>query len=137
MAGVLASAGAHVIHFHQTSLNMRRSLGGNRFSGTIPSSLGRLDKLRRLALHENRLSGSIPAELSELTSMTDLYLHANSLTHWHHGEGKSLCTLMADAELGGSLSDCNLHQPALTCTGDVDVECSQSCMALSESCSAQ
>ena len=53
----------------------RRSL-----TGRIPSTLGGLDKLTRLALDYNSLSGWIPSELGNLGELTQLYLNNNSLS---------------------------------------------------------
>jgi hypothetical protein len=55
-------------------------LGGNKFEGEIPTSLGDLGRLTSLVLSNNRLFGSIPPELSKLKSLKSLYLSNNLLT---------------------------------------------------------
>ncbi|KAI4387621.1 hypothetical protein MLD38_000042 [Melastoma candidum] len=50
------------------------SLGGNYFWGKIPPSLGGLVKLEYLSLDGNDLSGRIPAELGNLTRLRVIYL---------------------------------------------------------------
>ena len=49
-------------------------------TGRIPSTLGGLDKLARLALDYNSLAGWIPGELGNLGELTELYLNNNSLS---------------------------------------------------------
>ena len=55
-------------------------LGGNRLTGSIPSSLGDLANLKRLYLHGNQLTGSIPSSLGNLANLEYLYLIHNQLT---------------------------------------------------------
>ena len=55
-------------------------LGGNDLSGSIPSELGKLTKLRRLYLDNNYLSGPIPTELGNLANLEELLLGGNELT---------------------------------------------------------
>eukprot|EP01018_Ginkgo_biloba_P016308 Gb_15404 [translate_table: standard] len=58
-----------------TALNLPyRHLGG-----TISPSIGKLNKLHRLALHENRLHGLIPPEIGNCTALRALYLRDNYL----------------------------------------------------------
>ncbi len=45
------------------------SLGGNQLSGPIPSQLGNLSNLERLALRGNRLSGLLPQTLTSITGL--------------------------------------------------------------------
>ncbi|TVU02251.1 hypothetical protein EJB05_52245, partial [Eragrostis curvula] len=52
----------------------------NNFTGTIPASLGRLDKVGKLYLYGNRLSGQIPPAIGNLTSLITLVLDNNTLT---------------------------------------------------------
>ncbi|RLN43396.1 leucine-rich repeat receptor-like serine/threonine-protein kinase BAM2 [Panicum miliaceum] len=56
-------------------------LGGNFFSGSIPSSYGQWNRIRYLALSGNELTGEIPPELGNLTTLRELYLgYFNSFT---------------------------------------------------------
>ncbi|XP_050368505.1 receptor-like protein EIX2 [Argentina anserina] len=56
-------------------------LGGNRFSGTIPSNIGQeMLKLISLDLSRNSLSGSIPRSLTKLKSLTSIDLSRNYLS---------------------------------------------------------
>ncbi|KAH9775799.1 protein kinase domain-containing protein [Citrus sinensis] len=50
-----------------------------QLGGIISPSIGRLDKLQRLALHQNSLHGSIPNEITNCTELRALYLRANYL----------------------------------------------------------
>ncbi|EOA15095.1 hypothetical protein CARUB_v10028463mg [Capsella rubella] len=80
------------------------SLNSNKFSGTIPASMGRLSKLychfgknklsgkipnelftskmilKHVRLDRNRLSGEIPTSLNNLTNLQELYLSDNKFT---------------------------------------------------------
>ena len=56
------------------------SLSDNQLSGTIPTELGNLAKLTKLFLGGNELSGSIPTELGSLSELTKLFLGGNELT---------------------------------------------------------
>lgn len=46
----------------------------------LPSSIGKLKKLKKLHLNNNKLSGTIPADLGGLTALTELKLFSNELT---------------------------------------------------------
>eukprot|EP00934_Nitzschia_sp_Nitz4_P003053 Nitzschia sp. Nitz4//scaffold249_size28687//7235//8690//NITZ4_008116-RA/size28687-snap-gene-0.2-mRNA-1//1//CDS//3329544014//3043//frame0 len=55
-------------------------LDGNlNIMGTIPTSIGNLNKLEYLSLKDNQLTGTIPDTLFDLTSLVSLDLGANSL----------------------------------------------------------
>ncbi len=56
------------------------SFGRNNLSGKIPSTLGRLTKLRWLNLSINQLSGEIPSELGGLMNLQELYLSNTQLS---------------------------------------------------------
>ena len=58
----------------------RLTLGRNRLTGSIPSSLGGLTNLSTLLLNDNALTGSIPPELTSLTNLMNLDLGGNRLT---------------------------------------------------------
>jgi hypothetical protein len=51
----------------------------NKFSGSIPESLGSIENLQELYLAHNDLSGSIPAVLQNLTSLSKLDVSFNNL----------------------------------------------------------
>ncbi|KAL7245680.1 hypothetical protein ACSBR2_000915 [Camellia fascicularis] len=51
----------------------------NNFTGPIPSTLGKLNKLTVLHLFNNHLSGSIPQEIGKLKSLQDLSFEINNL----------------------------------------------------------
>ncbi|KAJ4707479.1 putative Receptor protein kinase [Melia azedarach] len=51
----------------------------NNVSGSIPSQIGSLSKLRQLLLHRNNLTGSIPSELGSLRNLENLFLAYNHL----------------------------------------------------------
>ena len=52
----------------------------NNLVGSIPSSIGNLDKLRRLDLSNNNLMGSAHLELANLSDLVELRLNDNNLT---------------------------------------------------------
>ena len=56
------------------------SIYNSKITGSIPSSLGQLTSLTFLDLDSNSLTGSIPSSLGQLTALTTLYLDSNSLT---------------------------------------------------------
>nr|GEX19012.1 leucine-rich repeat domain, L domain-like protein [Tanacetum cinerariifolium] len=56
------------------------SLHGNNFSGVIPKSIGSLTKLTTLSLNGNNFSGVIPRSIGSLTKLTALSLHGNNFS---------------------------------------------------------
>ncbi|KAH7865530.1 hypothetical protein Vadar_007839 [Vaccinium darrowii] len=52
----------------------------NRFSGSIPSTLGLVLNLLVLRLDRNSLTGSVPSRLSNLVNVSELHLSNNQLT---------------------------------------------------------
>merc|ERR1719291_205465 len=54
--------------------------GENLFSGSLPTSLGRMSSLNTLVLHDNQLTGTLPDALGGLSSLTDMLLFNNQLT---------------------------------------------------------
>jgi LRR receptor-like serine/threonine-protein kinase FLS2 len=48
-----------------------------RVRGSLPESIGELDKLEKLYLFSNEMGSSLPSSLSQLTSLTDLMLSEN------------------------------------------------------------
>ena len=82
----LLFAGAALVGTLPTQLGMLHEtlehldLSQNMISGTMPSELGRLTRLRTLALHSNRVSASMPSELGRLNQLHYLDLHSNALS---------------------------------------------------------
>ena len=58
----------------------RLALGGPLLTGAIPPELGQLTNLEELTLAGSRLTGSVPPELRQLTKLRTLELHDNRLT---------------------------------------------------------
>ena len=58
----------------------RLALGGPLLTGTIPPELGRLKNLEQLTLAGSRLTGTVPPELGQLARLRKLELHGNRLT---------------------------------------------------------
>ena len=55
-------------------------LHNNQLSGSIPPELGNISSLKLLMLGENDLTGPVPAELGNLDNLTMLVLHINDLS---------------------------------------------------------
>ena len=55
-------------------------LSNNNLIGSIPSALGKLNKLVEMNLSWNKLTGAIPSELGDLSKLQLLYLDHNDLT---------------------------------------------------------
>ena len=62
-----------------TSLT-KLALGDNELTGPIPTELGNLSNLTILQLQSNQLTGEIPAELGRLDKLEELHLSENLLT---------------------------------------------------------
>ena len=56
---------------------VRLQLGGNGLRGRIPAVLGKLSRLKQLALQWNELEGEVPAALGDLVELEELYLRGN------------------------------------------------------------
>jgi Leucine-rich repeat (LRR) protein len=54
-------------------------LGGNQFTGSIPSSVAGATKLSGLQLDNNQLTGTIPSEIASMTLLKNLGLASNQL----------------------------------------------------------
>ncbi|KAK8957590.1 LRR receptor-like serine/threonine-protein kinase FEI 1 [Platanthera zijinensis] len=70
-----AGVTCHFPDLRVRSINLPYMLLG----GIISPSIGKLTRLRRLALHQNSLRGPIPAEIKNCTELRALYLRANYL----------------------------------------------------------
>ncbi len=55
-------------------------LDGNNLTGSLPSQLGNLSSLNRLALNRNGLSGAIPSQLGSLPNLSIIGLARNQLS---------------------------------------------------------
>ena len=58
----------------------RLALGGPLLTGTIPPELGHLAQLERLTLVGSHLTGAVPPALGQLAQLQELELHSNQLT---------------------------------------------------------
>lgn len=61
-------------------LSLCRHLGGNRFSGTLPSSWMGLTRLEEVHLRSNELTGTLPASWARLTALEVLDASFNDLS---------------------------------------------------------
>ncbi|CAM0946823.1 unnamed protein product [Alopecurus aequalis] len=55
-------------------------LGGNKFSGNIPDSIGELKMLEELHLNNNNMSGELPPALSNCTDLITINLKSNNFS---------------------------------------------------------
>uniref|UniRef100_A0ACD5YR61 Uncharacterized protein n=1 Tax=Avena sativa TaxID=4498 RepID=A0ACD5YR61_AVESA len=55
-------------------------LGGNKFSGKIPDSIGQLKELEELHLDNNNISGELPSALSNCTNLITIDLKSNNFS---------------------------------------------------------
>ncbi|XP_037445213.1 receptor-like protein 2 [Triticum dicoccoides] len=55
-------------------------LGGNRFGGKIPDSIGQLKKLEEFHLDNNKFSGELPSALSNCTNLVAIDLKKNNFS---------------------------------------------------------
>ena len=56
------------------------NLSYNNFTGSLPSELGNLTRLRYLYVDRNHLSGEITSSLGNMTDLKRLYLYNNEFT---------------------------------------------------------
>jgi HYR domain/Domain of unknown function DUF11/CARDB/Secretion system C-terminal sorting domain len=63
-----------------SELEALRFNGNGTVTGTLPSELGNLKKLKVLEANSNKLTGSIPPSFGNLTNMEDFRLYGNQLT---------------------------------------------------------
>ncbi|XP_074294394.1 leucine-rich repeat receptor protein kinase HPCA1-like [Silene latifolia] len=66
--------------FNENMTLIHLLLDNNQFTGSIPSTLGLVNKLEVVRLDWNMLTGSVPSNISNLTSVTDMLLSNNRLT---------------------------------------------------------
>ncbi len=82
-------------------------LGDNDLAGTIPTELGNMSDLLALFLYENSLTGTIPTELGDLSKLTGLRLDGNDLSGQIPTELGNLSKLsyldLGDNDLSGSI----------------------------------
>ena len=98
------------------------TLDFNNLTGTLPASLGALERLQDLDLEFNSLSGSIPPSLANLSSLVQLGLGGNAFggplpaalctTVLHSIE--SCSGALKPCDLSGNVFECPLPCPALT-----------------------
>jgi len=90
-------------------------LRGNSISGTIPTQIGKLRKLKGLFLNINSFSGTIPTELGNLLSAEGIKLHRNHLSGTVPSEFGRLDGLLCQTACGWR-SGLDLHWNHLTGT---------------------
>ncbi len=78
------------------------NLRDNMLTGTIPD-LSNLDNLTRLRLHNNSLSGEVPATLGGLDSLKQLWLHNEDATKTTNGNNRFTSIAAGVGELGDTL----------------------------------
>ncbi|CAL5060232.1 unnamed protein product [Urochloa decumbens] len=66
--------GEHVIKLRNMAI---LNLGRNRFSGTIPASIGHLRRLEELHLNRNDMSGELPPAIGNCTNLRVINLRSN------------------------------------------------------------
>ncbi|KAM3295407.1 hypothetical protein ACQJBY_037975 [Aegilops geniculata] len=69
--------GAHIFNLRNLSI---LDLGGNKFSGKIPDSIGQLKKLEELHLNNNNLSGELPLAVSNCINLITIDLKSNNFS---------------------------------------------------------
>ncbi|CAB9520371.1 Leucine Rich Repeat [Seminavis robusta] len=93
--------------FGATSLRMLYLFGNNFTEGTIPSEIGRLERMEDLALDECNLIGTIPSEIGQLAIAYRMNLNVNALTGTLCTELGQLSTVRAlefqDNQLSGPI----------------------------------
>ncbi|XVE78314.1 hypothetical protein DITRI_Ditri13aG0134700 [Diplodiscus trichospermus] len=66
--------------FNRSSLIEVLKVANTSFSGSLPSSIGELTKLKHMDLYYNNFSGQIPSSLANLTELTYLSLSCNNFS---------------------------------------------------------
>ena len=115
----------------------------NEITGTIPTELGKMTRLREIAMSVNKLSGDIPSELGLLSNLSSLFLAANQLTGTVPSELAQLPALefmfLQGNELNGDLKPfCDrpnwLDQLGADCVAEVQCTCCTYCCDERELC---
>ena len=83
----------------------------NRFSGTIPTAIGTMEKLTDFYAYGNELSGSLPSEIGKMKKLENLVLADNRLTGQIPEEVSSMPSLQLF-----SISNKDENTPGLTGT---------------------
>ena len=100
-------------------------LSNNKITGSVPSTIGFLDKLISINLSHNQIKGTIPTELSVLTELDLLHLHSNrfegSANHIKHNP-RSFITDCASTETASALVKCSGCTECCNIDGDCIVE---------------
>ncbi|XP_047080472.1 tyrosine-sulfated glycopeptide receptor 1-like isoform X2 [Lolium rigidum] len=55
-------------------------LGGNKFSGEIPDSIGQLEELKEFHLNNNEMTGKLPSALGKCTNLITIDLKSNNFS---------------------------------------------------------
>ena len=70
----------HGVRAGETGVVQEVSLAANGLSGTLPSTIGLLNRLGNLDLSDNHLSGPVPSEIGQLTWLASLNLAGNHIS---------------------------------------------------------
>jgi len=99
-------------------------LSSNHLSGTLPSEMGRLTNLQKFVVDDNPISGSLPTELGLLTQLEKI---AFTNTHLTGVIPSQLCHLRVAFNLSTLKPDCALEHPynGLQCPS---YECCNECL---------
>ena len=84
------------------------NLRDNRLTGGIPD-LSNLDNLTRLRLHNNSLSGEVPATLGDLNSLKQLWLHNEDATKTVNGNNSFTSIAAGVGDLADTLIEIALN----------------------------
>ncbi|KPA84172.1 unspecified product [Leptomonas pyrrhocoris] len=90
---VLPELGADVNGSAVIFTEISASWFGQQVTGTLPTSWGRLRKLRTLRLNYNSLNGPLPADWSGMSALQSLYLNSNRLEGSLPGQWRLLSEL--------------------------------------------
>ncbi|XP_074266502.1 uncharacterized protein LOC141589777 [Silene latifolia] len=105
-------SGSLNLDFHNLT---RLELEGNKLSGKIPASLGRLTKLVVLNLNSNEFLGEIPSEIGQLQLLEQLSLSKNHLTG-NVPKSISQLTNLRDVDLSGNILTGKIPAEVANCT---------------------
>jgi len=93
----------------------RLYLDFNSLTGTIPSTLGKLNFLQVMVLNTNYMTGTIPTDFGELSSLQTLTVHMNDLTGTMPNEVCSLRTTNGGIQLNRLAADCESDMICTCC----------------------